>query len=51
MNDLIKRQPIRNYKNWLVWQTAMELARQVYLLTGHRSDQHQDPCRQGGKSG
>jgi four helix bundle protein len=33
MNDSSRQQPIRDYKDLHVWQKAMELAKQIYLLT------------------
>jgi four helix bundle protein len=33
MNDSSRQQPIRDYKDLDVWQKAMELAKQIYLLT------------------
>jgi four helix bundle protein len=34
MNDSSRRQPIRDYKDLHVWQKAMDLAKQIYSLTG-----------------
>jgi four helix bundle protein len=33
MDNLSKRQPIKDYKDLHVWQKGMELAKQIYLLT------------------
>lgn len=33
MNESSAQKPIRDYKDLHVWQKAMELAKQIYLLT------------------
>ena len=34
MNESSSQQPIRDYKDLHVWQKAMQLAKEIYLLTG-----------------
>lgn len=34
MNESSSQQPIRDYKDLHVWQKGMQLAKEIYLLTG-----------------